>query len=441
MGKLQSAAGDSLRLAALNRSDNVFTLQPSGSHIALSSMGSPDALRGIDLSIALLSEVAFWKSSVKFDPNDYIRSVCGSINSAPDTLVIMESTANGVGSFFHREWLRCVDGEGDKEPLFVPWYDCGYFFKEVDDPEALCTSMDAYEWGLWQQGLTLEQICWYKEKRREYTYHSQMMAEYPSTHFEAFVASASSVFVAEHVERLRLEARTPLATGDLTGASASGVGALRNIAFHPAASGPLAVWTFPQNGRQYIVGVDIGGVSDSADWSVVTVMDRTPGNKPEVVASWRGHIDHDLLAWKCAAVAAWYNKALLVIESNTLETEHTDGDPSSFILNRLARHYPNLYHRTDASGHARIPGMHINRATKGAVITELIAAVRDNDYVERDHRACDELLQYERKENGAFGARDGCHDDLLMTRALIFGALAQMPPTHTGRIAAYIEST
>ena len=28
------------------------------------------------------------------------------------------------------------------------------------------------------------------------------------------------------------------------------------------------------------------------------------------------------------------------------------------------------------------------------------------------------MANYERKQNGAFGAIDGCHDDILMTRAI-----------------------
>lgn len=40
------------------------------------------------------------------------------------------------------------------------------------------------------------------------------------------------------------------------------------------------------------------------------------------------------------------------------------------------------------------------------------------EHVERDSRACDEMASYTRLPNGAFGARQGCHDDILMTRAI-----------------------
>ncbi|MDE6867111.1 MAG: hypothetical protein K2J23_06910, partial [Muribaculaceae bacterium] len=39
-------------------------------------------------------------------------------------------------------------------------------------------------------------------------------------------------------------------------------------------------------------------------------------------------------------------------------------------------------------------------------------------YIERDGGCLDEYLAYERRPNGSFGAIPGCHDDILMTRAI-----------------------
>src|SRR5271166_4913296 len=38
------------------------------------------------------------------------------------TVVLLESTANGVGNWFHEEWLRAKHGESMYRPLFFPWY-------------------------------------------------------------------------------------------------------------------------------------------------------------------------------------------------------------------------------------------------------------------------------------------------------------------------------
>ena len=65
------------------------------------------------------------------------------------------------------------------------------------------------------------------------------------------------------------------------------------------------------------------------------------------------------------------------------------------------------------------------------LIDNLIEFVRDELYVERDPRALDEYLQYERKQNGAYGAISGAHDDLLMARAIALYISAREMPTPT----------
>lgn len=124
-----------------------------------------------------------------------------------------------------------------------------------------------------------------------------------------------------------------------------------------------------------------------------------------------------------ARIAAYYNRALLVFESNTLESADRPGsdapEQGAYILHTLYDHYPNLYMRQspDGSGPAR-PGFHTNRQTKQMIITELIAAVRDGSYVERDHHTADEMNVYQLMPNGSYCARRGYHDDCIMTRAI-----------------------
>ena len=151
------------------------------------------------------------------------------------------------------------------------------------------------------------------------------------------------------------------------------------------------------------------------------------GGKPVVVAQWYGHIDMDLLAWKAAQISAYYNEALLVIESNTLETHdknrQVDGDQSQYILNQIVGVYPNLYARKQSEdeirqGAPRKYGFHTNVSTKPMVISTLTKVVRTCSYIERDERALNEMLVFERKPNGSTGAVVGEHDDLLMTRAI-----------------------
>lgn len=391
--------------------------------VTITSAETPEAARGKDIAMAHLSEVAFWRTSACHDPNDIIRSIAGSVALASHTLLVIESTANGVGNYFHTEWLRAEAGVSDKTAIFVPWYEYGIYTLPVDDYETLWNSLDPYERGLWQRGLSLEQIAWYHAKRREYTTHRAMQAEYPSTADEAFTATDRGVFDTDGIARLRTECRQPASTGEICGNAVKGREALRNVHFTADSAGRLKIWKHPEQSvstDRYLTIVDIGGRSDTSDYSVIAVVDRHgDGNRPEIVAQWRGHTDHDLLAWNASQIATYYRKALLIVESNTIETERTEGENSGYILDEIADYYDNVYYRRSGEGSTAMrPGFHTNRQTKPLIVNNLVAAVRDGSYTERDSGAVDELQTYERKPNGTFGAKDGHHDDILMTRCI-----------------------
>jgi hypothetical protein len=156
------------------------------------------------------------------------------------------------------------------------------------------------------------------------------------------------------------------------------------------------------------------------------------GGVPEVVAEWCGHTDHDLLAWKGAQLATIYHKALLIIESNTLETENTEGDHFEYILDEIARSYDNLFSRTPSDkrrqGHPPRWGFHTNRSSKQMVCDHQKKALREDLYIENSTECCDEHDTLEVKENGSIGAVDGCHDDRHITRAIGIWASYQYLP-------------
>ncbi len=389
--------------------------------LVMGSSRSEDAVRGYDLALAHLTEVAFWISTALHSPEDVARSVSGTVSLMADTVVVYESTANGVGNYFHSEWLRAKAGKSNSVAVFVPWYEIEIYRKPVADPMALWKSMDDYERDLWDNGCTLEMINWYHSKRLEYGSHSLMMAEFPSNDIEAFAGTDHCVFDLMRLEAFGASACSPLVTGDITGDYKSD----RNVRFVEETSGKFRVWVERDpyaSARRYMVVVDVGGRSDAADYSVILVMDThagDPSRKPEVVAQWRGHIDHDLLAWKALQVARYYNNALLVVESNTLETEYQDPDAGEFILNQLHRVYRHMYTRPGT----KRPGFQTNRKTKSQAIYLLIEAVRDIRYIERDREAINEMATYESNSRGGFEAKKGHHDDIVMTRAI---ALAVM---------------
>lgn len=423
--------------------------------IKIGTAERPDSCRGGDYNLVHLSEVGLWKTTDGKKPEDIVRSACSGMVYRPYTMVVYESTANGTGNFFQREYDAAKAGRSMFKALFIAWYDIDIYtlpFASDDERADFAISLwenrnnhnvmsdreecGAYLWKLWTYGATLEAIHWYVVERSGKNSHSVMASEYPSDDIEAFVNSGSHVFDEALVDKLKAGCRPPKFIGDVYGDKDEGPEALRHVRFSEDKQGLFWIWEKPDIDpeevirHRYLVTVDIGGRSNKADWSVIVVFDRLymmDGDKPVVMAQWYGHIDIDLLAWKAAQIAAYYDNALLVIESNTLETHDkeriVDGDQSQFILNQIKDVYDNLYARKQSEedikeGAPRKYGFHTNVSTKPMIISTLVKVIRESLYVERDERCLDEYKTYERKQNGAFGAIEGKHDDLLMTRAI-----------------------
>lgn len=450
------------KMVRVGKFGSIFRVPQRNCKIKLGTAESPDSCRGGDYNLVHLSEVGVWRKTNGKSPEDIVRSACSGILYRPFTMIVYESTANGTGNFFHSEYQAAAYPDPDSKvrsqytPLFVPWFEIEQYSLPFKTPDELIrfatdlwknresrTAMSTreesgrYLWWLWQKGATLEAINWYVHERAGKNSHEVMASEYPSDDVEAFVHSGAMVFDKYLVKEFEPACSPPRFIGEISGDAPEGRLALRNVRFCPDGQACFWIWAMPEIDEEvkvtnrYLVVVDIGGRSDKADWSVIAVFDRLnmiDGDRQAIVAQWRGHCDIDLLAWKAAQIAAYYDNALLVVESNTLETHDRErqiegGDQSQYVLNQIGDIYPNLYARRQSEDEIRqgLPrkyGFHTNAATKPMIITTLIKAVRDHLYTERDRQVLDEFLTYERKPNGAYGAIIGKHDDLLMTRAI-----------------------
>ncbi|MCM1451722.1 MAG: hypothetical protein NC102_05655 [Clostridium sp.] len=465
---------DEPKIKAVGKSRSIFRVPQRNCKVKVGTAERPNSCRGGDYNLVHLSEVGLWRATLGKKPEDIVRAACSGILYRPGTMIVYESTANGVGNFFHREYTCSRDNaKAQFASIFVPWHEIEHNelpFRTEEEREEFAKGLltrrgcaeaatdreesGSYLWMLWERGATLEGINWYVAERGKHTSHGSMAAECPTDDIEAFVNSGAAVFDKYCVERMRSTCRKPELTGEV---ASSDKNPTRELRFVEDAQGGLRIWMSPAADayewrNRYLTVVDIGGRSEKADWSVVTVFDREPmlrGEGPEVAAQWRGHIDMDLLAWKAVRIAAYYGNSLLAIESNTLETHDAlrdvDGDQSDFILNRVKSVYRNLYARRPSAQSLRdgMPvryGFHTNVATKNTVVSTLVEAVREGLYTERDERCLDELLTYERRQNGSYGAIAGAHDDMLMTRAIglfISGSEMHMPskPGARGRRA------
>ena len=418
--------GCSIKEAPYKGSTSTREIKPIGSRYTIGSAQKPDKVRSENVSLAHLTEVGLWKETKGKKPEDLVQAIFGTCLGGPGTMKVLESTAKGVGNYFHRTWQGATTIKEEERnnftPVFVPWYDIPLYTKPIEDYEAFIPTMTEREKELFELGATLEAINWYRDKRREIPDEWRLASEFPSTPTEAFQSTGRRVFTLGYVKATRESCIKAWWRGDVDGN-------LLDCRFIQG-NGNMEIWYKPELDTpmrdRYVVSVDVGGVGDKSDYSCIRVFDRYSMIEcgiPEVVAQWYGHIEHDKLAWKAAQIAHLYGDALLVIEANTLETAGTEGNHFEYILNEIADHYPNLYSRTSEveikQGRPRRWGFHTNTSTKPLVINHLIKALRDGLYIEHCSSTCDELDLYEYKENGKeMGAVEGNHDDRVMATAI-----------------------
>ena len=440
------------KMVGVGKSGNIFRVPQRNCKIKIGTAERPNSCRGGDYNLVHLSEVALWKETDGKKPEDIVRSACSGILLRPYTMIVYESTPNGVGNFFHKEYLAAKKGLSQFEAMFVAWFEIEQYelpFENEAEKYEFAKKLFAnrrneeiksdreepgtYLWRLWEKGATLEAIHWYVSERSKYTNHGDMASEYPSDDIEAFTYSGRKVFSSEDVEQFRPACRAPRWIGEIYGSADEGEKAIEGLRFKKEADGRLFMWHDVEKSEdeevtdQYLVIVDVcKGHTKNADFADILVLNRQPmmdGEPPVVAAEWHGHIDMDKLAWKAMQVAAYYNNALLVIESNTLETNNTKGE-AEYILTLIHEVYGRqLYARKQSAEDIRqgLPkkyGYHTNPLTKKVVIYNLKVVIRERLYIEREEACLDEYLTYVETENNVFEAMEGYHDDRLMTRAI-----------------------
>lgn len=415
---------------------------------SVGSAQKPESLRSQNISMAHLTEVGLWKDTAGKTPEDLVQSIFGSILDGPCTVKVLESTAKGVGNYFHRTWLAATKGENNFNPVFIPWFMIDMYSEKLLEVDyyKVYNSFNEYEMWLFEIGATFEAIMWYRNKKKSMADEWRMCSEYPSTPQEAFQSTGRRYFPLKYVENARATCCDACFFGEFVGEDVKGPHVLKDIHFEEAPvklhkkDNVLWVWMKPDNSvryaYRYVVAVDIGGTGDTADYSSITILDRLPmievGGVPEKVAEWHGHIEHDLLIWKAAQIAEAYGHATLVVESNTLETEGTEGDNFEYVLDEIVEYYDNLYCRTSAEqirkGMPARYGFHTNPKTKPMVLNRLKASMRDGGYIERCIETTYEMDTFEIKQDGKqTGAVEGCHDDRVMSTAINVHVCYELP--------------
>jgi hypothetical protein len=170
---------------AANAKELSFDKLDSGYKVG--TAGTKGVGRSSTLQLFHGSEVAFWPHA-----ETHASGVMQAIADEPGTEVILESTANGIGNFFHKRWREAETGQSDFIAVFVPWFWQDEYRKKcpqgfvLDDEEQ--TYAELYK-------LDDEQMCWRRFKTQELGDPVLFKQEYPATAAEAFQMSGHDSFI------------------------------------------------------------------------------------------------------------------------------------------------------------------------------------------------------------------------------------------------------
>jgi hypothetical protein len=389
----------------------------NGSTIEIETARNLEAGRAFNIRYLQLSEYAFYANARRIG--------AGLLNSVPDdvdTMIVKESTANGVGNPFHQDCLSAMDASSSTEWLFVffAWWEHPEYVKAFQTPEerARFQSMLTQDEGdlARKHNLSLEQLQWRRWAIKDKCEGSVDMfhQEYPSTPEEAFLYSGRPRF--QHKQLVRM----PVINDAPAGGLVEDPGPRRALVFEPQERGPLVVFKRPQLNRLYVAGADVAegidvgdgtvGGSDP-DYCVLIVADRDTG---EQVAKLRGRFEPDLFAEYSVALVRWYNWAFLVPEANGPGIAYIEG------LLRYGLPPALIYHRqpqadeqfsTSRSTQLQYLGWKSTLVTRTQNVSALDRAIREMSYVMHDPNTISEHLTFVVKSNGRAEHQDNCHDD------------------------------
>lgn len=388
------------------------------SKITVATAGTAEAGRSATIHNLHASEVAFFA--------DAKTTMLGLLQSIPDemnTLVVLESTANGVGDYFHDLWQKATKGENEFIPVFLPWFiDPGYTraFRTDAEREQLINevhaktrdvsgnTVDTYEYGLMtKNSLSYEQLNW-----RRYTIANKcqgdemlFMQEYPSTAEEAFISSGRPKFSIKSLKKYQTVQKEPV-RGYLN------MDEEGNVSFFEDEKGYISIWQKPESNTFYCIGGDVAEGLAHGDYSCGVV-----GNPEtfDIVAMWHGHIDPDLFGIELIKLGKYYNEAYIGVENNnhgltTLTTIRKNEYWNLF--------FSKTYDKISDAITQKL-GWTTSPRTKPLMIDKLAEFVREYYIGIYSELIISEMFTYVIEDNGKTNAQSGCHDDTVMATAIL----------------------
>lgn len=356
------------------------------SRYIVETAGNRNAGRGLTVHNLHASELALWPH----DPAETMAALAAAV--PPGGTIEIESTANGAGGYFHREWLRATAARpgavGAFTPHFFPWWLEEVYRSPLLPGEPLEPLADDEKHLLEAFGLTPEQIQ-YRRYLRE-TYGNRAPQEFAEDAASCFLVSGRPVFDLAILDARLRDLTAPVAT---------------------RASGAELVWQEPVPGREYILGADVAEGLDAGDFSAAVLIDRATGLQcAELLARW----PIPRFAGALAELGRRYHDALIAVERNN----HGHAVLHSLVHDHL---YPNLYVHPGMEGAAsrrdRL-GWPMNAHTRPLAIGTLERMLREVPTAFASRRLLEQCRCFVYHDDGSTGALGGEHDDLVIAAAI-----------------------
>jgi hypothetical protein len=360
-----------------------------------------------------LSELAFWEGDVTAT----LTGLFQAVPNLPDTMIIIESTANGFEKF-KELWDQAVEGENDFIPLFVAWYE----LPEYSMPYSGFTLTEEEETLKELYNLTNDQLEWRRWCIRNNCQNDieQFKQEYPSCPEEAFIGTGNCIFDKDAIiNRLRYVPK-PIKQGYFVYNEENAQrNIMSDIKWVNDKKGCIKLFRLPNMPAftQYCIGGDTAGDTQGDEFS----SDVLDAKTLEQVATLTMQTDEDLYAKQMYCLGMYYGWALMAIETNY----------STYPQKKLEElNYPNFYvretvDRFDKSVTKQF-GFNTNKKTKPLVLANLVALVREHTDIFNDEKTLRQMLTFVKKDGGVQEAEEGYHDDKVMSIAIAHQGISQV---------------
>jgi len=391
--------------------------EPHGSKFLTQTAGKDVLGRGGTIHFFHGSEVAFWPKA-----KEGLAAVLQMVPKNPDTIVILETTANGVGGAFYDMYWQAVDRMKATDslegylPIFFPWYKFADY--ATITPDNFVADEDER---IVQKEFELNdaQIYWRRLKIQELGGDEAMFRqEYPATAMEAFQTAGNPVFLQSMFKYQKQFIKKPRRCV-LTQDGLEDVQRTFNC---------WKIRQLPCANHEYAIGVDtmesrisdVADIKSSLDADGVAIFDRTSG---EYVAIYQGRGDQVDLGWQVYYAATFYNEAYIAPEI-----------PNGMTLLNIFKNkgYDNIYNRQVHDQQLTIQdsenlGWRTDMVTRKWLVDDFRSALRENSFILGFDEILNEMMSFCYDKSGKPIHLPGKHDDLLFAAMIAFQVHKRCP--------------